>query len=629
MCRDTTRRVSVILSTIPFITGGRHWQRSPLWIALALVLSLNAVNTIHAAEGESPNIVIVMIDDMGYGDLSCLGSPFIKTPNLDRLHASSVRLTNFHVAPMCSPTRGQLLTGLNAMRNGSTIVASSRMMVHADIPMLPQYFADAGYATAIFGKWHVGENYPHRPQDRGFQECLSFPLQEIGSIADYWCNDYFDPVLNHNGSNQRTTGYCTDIFFDHAMKWIQEQQKDKRPFLCYVPLNALHGPQWAPAALRTRIAAQFPKLSAGQIGYLAMLANADENFGRLEKLLEDSKLIENTIVIFLSDNGGYALVDQFNAGMRGGKSRLTEGGHRVPCFIRWPKEGIGGSSNGRDLNGLTQVQDLLPTLLDLCGISHAPKFSLDGVTLAKPLQGKGVVPDRTLIVQYGPPQPFRMACVMQGPWRLLSDIKGTAKGMPELYNLSDDPKQQRNLIESHPEKAAELRAFYDTWWSSVEPETRQRTRIGIGHPSQSSVVLSSAEWREGAMTSIPKLREGIKRHGIWDIEVLKDGEYEFSLRRWPEESGLRLQEGAPAWHPRDMQTPDHVGYSAGKSLPIEQAHLRVGEQHYDIGVAVTDSEATFQIPLAAGTTEIDAYFTDRNRKPLCPAFFVTVTNSKR
>jgi len=629
MYRDTTEQVSIHLSTTSFNTGRYHWQRSPLWITLALVFSLNVMNSTRAADGTTPNVVIVMIDDMGYGDLSCLGSPFIKTPNLDRLHASSVRLTNFHVAPMCSPTRGQLLTGLNAMRNGSTIVASSRMMVHADIPMLPGYFADAGYATAIFGKWHLGENYPHRPQDRAFQECLSFPLQEIGSIADYWCNDYFDPVLKHNGSDQRTTGYCTDIFFDHAMKWIQEQQENRRPFFCYIPLNAVHGPQWAPAALRSRIAAQFPNLSAGQIGYLAMLANADENFGRLEKLLEGSKLIENTIVIFLSDNGGYALVDQFNAGMRGGKSRLTEGGHRVPCFIRWPKEGIGGSSNGRDLNGLTQVQDLLPTLLDFCGIAKAPKFPLDGVSLTEPLRGNGVVPDRTLIVQYGPPRPFHMACVMQGPWRLLSDIKGTAKGMPELYNLSDDPKQQRNLIKSYPDKAAELRAFYDAWWSSVEPETLRQTRIGIGHPSQNSVVLSSAEWREGGMTSVPKLREGTKRHGIWDIEVLKGGDYEISLRRWPEESGLRLQEGSPSWQPRDMQTPDHVGYSAGKPIPIQEAHLRVGEKHFDIDVDITASEATFRIPLAAGETEVEAYFTDHQGKQLCPAFFVTITNSKR
>lgn len=626
MHRPTTKRLAGYLSNTLTHAHCIHGYQFPLWVGLVFVITSVLSQSLHATEGEKPNVIIVMIDDMGYGDLSCLGSPFVKTPHLDRLHDSSVRFTNFHVAPMCSPTRGQLLTGLNAMRNGSTIVASSRMMVHAEIPMLPQYFADAGYATGIFGKWHLGENYPHRPQDRGFQESLTFPLQEIGSIADYWCNDYFDPVLKKNGSNRRMNGYSTDIFFDDAMKWIQEQQKDSRPFLCYLPLNAVHGPQWAPAVLRTRIAAQFPKLSAGQIGYLAMLANADENIGRLEKMLDDSKLKENTIVIFLSDNGGYALVDHFNAGMRGGKSRLTEGGHRVPCFIRWPNGGIGGSTNSRDLNGLTQVQDILPTLLDLCGISSAPKLPFDGISVARSLRGEETLPDRTLIVQYGPPQPFHMTCVMQGPWRLLSDIKGTSKGMPELYNLSDDPKQTRNIIHTHPEKAAQLRAFYDTWWSSIEPETRRRTRIGIGHPSQNSVVLSSAEWREGAMTSVPKLREGIKRHGVWDVEVLKEGEYEISLRRWPEESKLLLKEGARAWQPRDMQTPDHVGYSAGKPLPIEHAHLRIGEKHFDASITGTAREATFRIPLAAGVTEVEAFFSGQDSKPLCAAFFVTITS---
>jgi arylsulfatase len=159
-----------------------------------------------------PNVLLVVMDDMGYGDLSCHGSPHIATPHLDALYASAMRLTDFHVAPMCSPTRGQLLTGLDAMRNGSTVVAGSRMMVRADVPMAPALFAAAGYATGQFGKWHLGENHPHRPQDRGFQECLWFPLQEISSLSDYWGNDYFDPVLRRRDGQPRPfTSYCTDV----------------------------------------------------------------------------------------------------------------------------------------------------------------------------------------------------------------------------------------------------------------------------------------------------------------------------------------------------------------------------------------------------------------------------------
>ena len=359
-----------------------------VWTLMLAVTSgfLGAVRAIYAQVAPYPNVLIVVMDDMGHGDLSCHGSPHIKTPNLDALYASAMRLTDFHVAPMCSPTRGQLLTGLDAMRNGSTLVASSRMMVRADVPMAPAMFAAAGYSTGLFGKWHLGENHPHRPQDRGFQESLWFPLQEISSLADHWGNDYFDPVLRRrDGRTEKFIGFCTDIFFQQAIAWMRRQQDAKVPFLCYLPLNVCHGPQWAPQELRNSIGQQFPTLTPGQVGYLAMLANADENFGKLEDFLQDAGLRDNTIVVFLSDNGGYALIGRYNSGMRDGKSRLAEGGHRVPCFVRWPGGHIGG---GHDVAGLTEVQDLLPTLLELCGVDPPAGTRFDGVSLAAPLRGK-------------------------------------------------------------------------------------------------------------------------------------------------------------------------------------------------------------------------------------------------
>jgi arylsulfatase len=572
----------------------------------------------------SPNVLIVMVDDMGYGDLSCHGSPFVETANLDRFHDSAIRLTDFHTAPMCSPTRAQLLTGLDAMRNGSTIVASSRMMVRADAPMLPAHFAAAGYATGSFGKWHLGENYPHRPHDRGFEETLWFPLQEIGSISDHWCNDYFDPVLRHRDISRPMPGYCTDIFFEQAIGWMRQQHAVGRRFLCYLPLNVLHGPQWAPAERRREIARQFPQLNAGQIGYLAMLANLDDNFGRVEEFLVESDLDDNTIVIFLSDNGGYALIDRYNAGMRDGKSRLAEGGHRVACFIRWPGGGLGGNAGGREVGGLTEVQDLLPTLLDLCGVTRLPGPDLDGISLAAPLRDTAEIPDRTLIVQYGQPQPFHMTCVMRGKWRLLTDIKGTARGEPELYNLADDPQQRHNLIESEPERATELRAAYDRWWGHVEPQTRQRARITIGHVAQNPVVLNCAEWREGAVSSVERLRQGVKRHGIWDLEVDRAGKYEITLHRWPIESELKLREGAPAWQPRDTLTPSHSGYAPGKSLLLTQAHLTIGGLTQTVDVMEDALAASFNISLDSGPTECEAFFSDGDRKPACAAFFTRV-----
>ncbi len=595
-------------------------------LLIRLAWLLFAAWLVHPATGSAravpPNVVLLMIDDMGYGDLSCHGSPFVRTPNLDALHAAGVRLTDFHVAPMCSPTRGQLLTGRDALRNGSSVIAGSRMMVRAEVPMLPQFLAAAGYATGLFGKWHLGENHPHRPQDRGFQETLWFPMQEIGSLPDHWGNDYFDPVLRRrDGRSERFTGYCTDIFFAEAMDWMRRQAEAKRPFFCYLPLNAVHGPQWAPRDLRESVAGQFPDLAPGQVGYLAMLANVDANVGRLEAFLRESGLRDDTIVVFLSDNGGYALVGRYNAGMRDGKSRLAEGGHRVPCFVRWPAGRIGG---GRDVPGLTQVQDLLPTLLELCGVAAPTGADLDGASLAAVLRGERPVPDRTLVVQYGPPEPFRMTCVMRGRWRLLGDTKGPAKGDPELYDLTTDPLQRTNRVSARPEIARELRAAYDAWWATTEPWTRQRSFVSLGHPGGGVAVLNSAEWREGAMHGIPGLRSGVKRRGVWDVEVARAGTYEIALRRWPESSGLPLRAGAPAWTPRDTATPDHAGFPAGVALPVARARLRVGGQREAGPVADSDHAAVFRMTLGAGRTELEATFEDPEGRHLCPAYFVTV-----
>ncbi len=597
--------------------------RTASLFALLAALFVAATPTGFAATPARPNVLLVMLDDVGYGDFSCHGSPFIKTPHFDALHDSGVRLTDFHVAPMCSPTRGQLLTGLDAFRNGASVIASSRMMVRSDVPMAPRFFADAGYATGQFGKWHLGENPPHRPEDRGFQQSLWFPMQEISAMADYWGNDYFDPVLRRPGGRQeKSSGYCTDVFFREALAFMTREQAAGRPFFCYLPLNACHGPQWAPPELRRRIAAQFPDLAPGQVGYLAMLANADENFGELESFLSGSGLRDNTVVVFLTDNGGYALVGRYNAGMRGGKSRLAEGGHRVPCFIRWPAGGIHG---GRDVPGLTQVQDLLPTLLELCGLTPPLGSRFDGLSLAAALRGRGAVPDRTLIVQYGPPEPFRMTCVLRGRWRLLSDIKGLAVGGPELYDLVTDPLQRTNLIEARPDLARDLRAAYDAWWQGVEPITRQRTAIVLGQPDAPSVRLTTAECRDNAVHGMDGLRQGVKRRGVWDVEVIRAGTYAFALRRWPEESGLRLRDAAPPWTPRDTATPDHAGFAAGTALPLATAQLRVGGQTRSQPVAEADLSSQFRLDLPAGRTEIEAWFAGPDGKPVCPAFFLTVT----
>jgi arylsulfatase A-like enzyme len=261
-----------------------------------------------------PNVVIVLTDDQGYGDLSCHGNPVVRTPHLDRLHAESVRLTDFHVAPMCTPTRGQLLSGLDAFRNRAMNVSSGRTLLRADVPTLADAFAAAGYATGIFGKWHLGDNFPYRPQDRGFEESIWFPSSHINSVPDFWDNDYFDDVYWHNGHRRQFAGYCTDVFFGEAIRWMETQARAGRPFFAYIPLNAPHGPLFVPdryrGPVRLRLAESLPQLppltlpqQEDLVSFLAMIENIDENVGRLDGALRAAGLADGTILIFFTDNG--------------------------------------------------------------------------------------------------------------------------------------------------------------------------------------------------------------------------------------------------------------------------------------------------------------------------------------
>ena len=217
------------------------WLRLPL----AFLLAFFGV----ALGAERPNVILVMTDDQGYGELSAHGNPILETPHLDRLHSQSVRFTDFHVAPMCTPTRGQLLTGLDAARNGAINVSSGRTLLRAELPTMADFFKANGYRTGIFGKWHLGDNTPYRPEQRGFEEALWFPSSHINSVPDYWNNDYFDDTYIRNSERRQYEGYCTDVFFREAVAWMKRSAAAGEPFFAYIPTNAPHGPWWRP---RTR-----------------------------------------------------------------------------------------------------------------------------------------------------------------------------------------------------------------------------------------------------------------------------------------------------------------------------------------------------------------------------------------
>ncbi len=602
-------------------------RRAILNILVAAVLA--AGTTVNIAQANSPNVIVVMTDDQGYGELSCHGNPILKTPNLDQLHGQSVRFTDYHAAPMCTPTRGQLLTGLDAASNSAINVSSGRTLLGADLPTMADFFSNAGYRTGIFGKWHLGDNYPFRPQDRGFQETLWFPSSHINSVPDRWNNDYFDDTYIHNGKRQSYEGYCTDVFFREAMNWMKECSVNKQPFLVYLPTNAPHSPHWAPEADRKVIEQAFkqkllpevgPNLQERLVPYLAMIRNIDTNMGRLNAFLEENGLTDNTILLFTTDNGSTFGHLYYPAGMRGKKTELWEGGHRVPLFFRWPDGRFG---KPRDIAGLTQTQDLLPTLLDLCGIDAREHFS--GISLGPVLQGQSPVPeDRMLVINYSrmphrfdfpsPDSPSIMrregAGILWKRWRLLEDR--------ELYNLDKDPLQQANVIEDYPEIASRMRQHLDTWWSKVAETANVPQRVVIGHDRENPAMLTACEWLDVFVDLQKQVRQGVRKNSWWELDVAHSGEYELELRRWPRESGLALTESAPA----EQVTAGTL--EPGVALPIVRARIQIGDTFLVKRLKPGDKSATFTVKLNKGPVRLHTWFDDADLQPISGAYYVYI-----
>ena len=605
----------------------------PFLVSLFLCESLCA----QAAEQAKPNVIIVMTDDQGYPELSVHGNPVLKTPHLDKLHAQSLRLTHFHVSPMCTPTRGQLLTGIDAARNGAINVSSGRSLLRPEIPTIADIFGDHGYATGIFGKWHLGDNYPFRPEDRGFQKTIWFPSSHIGSVPDFWGNDYFDDTYIQNGKRQRFAGHCADIFFSEAMKFMKKSAKSRQPFLTYITPNTPHGPLIAKEEDRKALAAAFeeselsglrPGLKDRLSRYLGMVRNIDTNMGKLMEFLDEEGLRDNTILIFMTDNGSTHGPLYYNAGMRGMKTQLWDGGHRVPCFIRWPN---GGLASARDIGGLTQVQDIFPTLVDLCGIKTFASKDFDGISLAPVLRGKQKVSeDRVLIINYSRmpggfnmPSPYTQsilrrdhAGVLWKGWRLLEDR--------ELYNVKTDPLQTKNVMDQHPDVVARMRKHLYAWWDRVGPEANEPQRIIIGDHIENPMMLTGCEWLDVFVDQQGQVRRGTRKSGYWLLDVAQAGEYEFELRRWPREIDIPLADPGP---------------DGGHALPIARARLFIsGVHHLDIAekppygfegltkkVAKDDTHATFTVNLRKGPIALHTWFDDASRETIASAYYVYVT----
>ncbi len=557
-----------------------------------------------AADGKAmrPNVIVLLTDDNGFGDLGCHGNPVLKTPNFDRLHGQSIRLTDFHVAPMCTPTRGQLMTGIDALRNGACSVSAGRSFLRPGLPTMAEIFAAGGYQTGIFGKWHLGDSYPNLPHQRGFNEAVYFLGWGITSMADLWQNDNFDGRFRHNGVLQQYKGYCTDVWFDLAKAFMTDCRKAQKPFFVYLPTNAAHGPLWVPAKYK------MPYQGKGPAAFYGMIANIDENLGKLDDYLRENNLADNTIVVYFNDNGGTAGVNVYNAGMRGRKTQYYEGGHRAACFIRWP---AGGLRKPCDLDALTQVQDLLPTLLDLCGLEKPTGAKFDGASLAPLLKGTADnIPERMLVVQYGQVPQKWDAAVMWNKWRLVAG--------KELYDLKTDPGQKTDVAGQQAQVVSKMREHYERWWADIEPRLNDFTPIVIGSDKENPVTLSAADWANVYCDNMQQLRSGVSRNGPWHLLVERAGDYEIELRRWPREADALIAASVPEFKAVDGTLP------AGKALPIARGRLKLGAFDESRPIAAGDKGITFSLPLQAGKTQMQTWFYDGAGNELCGAYFAYV-----
>ncbi|MDP6525712.1 MAG: arylsulfatase [Kiritimatiellia bacterium] len=546
-----------------------------------------------------PNVILVMTDDQGHGDLACHGNPVIKTPFMDKLFAQSVRLTDFHVSPCCTPTRASLMTGNDAVRTGAWGTTWGRSLPRSDDIMMSDVFGSTSYKTGFFGKWHLGDNYPFRPEDRGFQDVLRHGGGGVGQTPDYWGNDYFDDTYFHNGKAEEYAGYCTDVWFDSAMRFM-EKNKD-RPFFCYLATNAPHSPFRVASDYSARYAG---KSNVPNAAFYGMITNIDDNLGRLMAKLRELDLEENTILIFLTDNGtaaGFRGGKGHNSGMKGTKGSIYEGGHRVPCFVRWPAKGIEG---GRDIGELSAHIDLLPTLIELCNLEAPQGTRFDGVSLAPLLTRKtNALPERSVFVQYSqtttPPVKWRSA-VLRKKWRLVSG--------KELYDVSADQGQKTNVAEKHPAVVESMRRDYEEWWAEVSKRFRETCDIVVGSDHENPTALNAFDWHTSTPWNQGHIRSGARKNGFWAIEVERNGAYEISLRRWPLE----------------LDKPITAAVQGGRALPVHTARLKVGDIDRTQEIEMEAHSSVFEVNLKAGKTHLQTWFLNEESKELCGAYYVYV-----
>ena len=513
------------------LTDKISMTRIPLIVSLLFV-------SLFATAADRPNVILILTDDQGFGDVGFHGNSELNTPYLDQLANESTELTNFYVQPLCTPTRAALLTGRYPERTGAVEVNFGRSIIREEEVTIAEELKAAGYRTGIFGKWHLGDNYPVRPSDMGFEECLHHTAGGVGQAGDPPGNTYFDPILQHNNVPKKYEGYCNDIFFHEAMDFAEANKDD--PFFIFLATNLPH----LPLQVDEKYVKPYRKYGVNEINAktYGMIANIDENVGYVMKRLKELDLEDDTIVIFLSDNGPRTsrqkndlYPDRYNAGLRGTKSSMYEGGIRVPFLIRWP----GKFEAGAKLPQIAAHIDLLPTLLDVCGASVTDEDRVvDGKSLLPLLSNpKNKWPDRMLFFQHNAnheplmyshfaarSQRYKIVQPLPNPRDTVLDIgeydiNAQLKSL-ELYDIENDPSEITNIANSHPDLVESMMESYENWYRDVTAELDywNPQRIYLGAPEENPAQLSTFDLQK--MTRLP----------FWSARVTRAGNYRFTLK---------------------------------------------------------------------------------------------------
>ena len=496
-----------------------------------------------------PNVILIITDDQGYGDLGIHNNPNINTPAIDAFARQSIRLNNFHVSPVCAPTRSSLMTGRYSLRTGVRDTYNGGAMMAPSEFTLAEMLKKVNYTTGIFGKWHLGDNYPSRPSDQGFDESLIHLAGGIGQVGDFpnyfkMETSYFDPVLWHNNQQEAYKGYCSDIFTDNAIGFIEKNQN--QPFFCYLSFNAPHTPLQVPdkyyqmykdidpsegidpKLLPTADMTEKSDEAARKV--YAMVTNIDDNLNRLFQKVEALGIEDNTIIIFMTDNGPQQA--RYVAGMRGRKSSVHSGGIRVPFFIRYPSKFAGNS----EMDQMAAHIDLLPTLSQLCGAPMPQDRKIDGRSFIPALEGKAL-PERSFFSYWTRklPEKYNNIALQRGQYKLVGkkDFDAEVEDF-ELYNLQEDPFEKKNLVAQNKEKATSLRKEMDALISELSsaPNLVNPPRIAVGTPHENPVYLNRNDaggqrgvWNQEQIFSYWKvdLQKGVYNLKFKFIKPLKGG----------------------------------------------------------------------------------------------------------